>query len=186
MYSALERLGFTGGRVIEPALGAGHFIGHMPPTMKSNSRITGVEIDDLTGRIANKLYPEADIRIQGFEKVKFPDNYFDLAISNVPFGDYKLHDPRYDKLKLRIHDYFFAKSLDIVRPGGLVMFVTSKGTLDKKDSYVRDYMAKRAELIGAIRLPNDAFKKNANTEVTTDIVILRKYAEGEKPKSEPK
>ena len=173
MYKALDSFGFSGGNVLEPAMGVGNFFGCMPEKMNNDSRLYGVELDSLTGRIAQQLYPQADIRVQGFEKSDFPDNFFDAAIGNVPFGNYGVADRRYDKEHFLIHDYFFAKTLDKVAPGGVVAFVTSKGTLDKKNSKVREYLAKRADLIGAIRLPNNAFK-NANTEVTSDIIFLQK------------
>lgn len=173
MYKALNNFGFNGGNVLEPAMGVGNFFGCMPESMNNDSRLYGVELDSLTGRIAQQLYPQADIRVQGFEKSDFPDNFFDAAIGNVPFGNYGVADRRYDKEHFLIHDYFFAKTLDKVAPGGVVAFVTSKGTLDKKNSKVREYLAKRADLIGAIRLPNNAFK-NANTEVTSDIIFLQK------------
>ena len=146
--------------------------------MLRHSTITGIEIDPLTARIAKALYPDADIRQQPFEKSKLADEFFDLAISNVPFGDYTVHDPRWNDYKFPIHDYFFAAALDKVRPGGLLMFITSRHTLDKLDSTLRELLVHRAELLGAIRLPNNAFKKNAGTEVTTDIVMLRKLRAG--------
>jgi N12 class adenine-specific DNA methylase/SAM-dependent methyltransferase len=181
MYEAAQRFGFQGGRILEPACGIGHFIGLMPEEMLRRSTVTGVEIDPLTARIARALYPDADIRQQPFEKSKLPDESFDLAISNVPFGDYTVHDPRWNDFKFPIHDYFFAAALDKVRPGGLLLFVTSRHTLDKLDSSLRESLGARAELLGAIRLPNTAFKKNAGTEVTTDIVMLRKLRPGESP-----
>ena len=173
IYAGLEKLGFESGRILEPAMGIGNFFGRLPETM-ANSRLTGVELDSLTGRIAKQLYPNANIQIKGFEETSFSDNSFDVAVGNVPFGDYKLHDRRYDDNNFFIHDYFFAKALDKVRPGGIVAFVTSKGTLDKENSKVREYIAQRAELLGAIRLPNNAFKANAGTEVTSDIIFLQK------------
>ena len=181
MYRALERFGFQGGRVLEPALGIGHFVGMMPEAMLRRSTITGIEIDPLTARIAKTLYPDADIRAQPFEQTKLADGFYDVAISNVPFGDYTVHDSRWNSFKLPIHDYFFAAALEKVRPGGLVMFITSRGTLDKLDSTLRELLSERTELLGAIRLPNDAFKRNAGTEVTTDIVMLRKLRAGEAP-----
>jgi len=181
MYQAAERFGFQGGRILEPACGIGHFIGLMPEEMLRRSTITGIEIDPLTARIARALYPDSDIREQPFEKAKLADNSFDLAISNVPFGDYTVHDPRWNKYKFSIHDYFFAANLEKVRPGGLVMFITTHSTLDKFDSTLRELLGARTELLGAIRLPNDAFKKNAGTEVTTDIVMLCKLRPGELP-----
>jgi hypothetical protein len=181
MYHALERFGFQGGRVLEPALGIGHFVGMMPESILRHSTITGIEIDPLTARIAKALYPDADIRAQPFEQAKLADGFYDVAISNVPFGDYTVHDPRWNSFKLPIHDYFFAAALEKVRPGGLVMFITSRGTMDKLDSTLRELLSERTELLGAIRLPNDAFKRNAGTEVTTDIVMLRKLRAGEAP-----
>jgi N12 class adenine-specific DNA methylase len=181
MYQAAQRFGFSGGRIVEPACGIGHFIGLMPEEMLRCSTVTGVEIDPLTARIAKTLYPDADIREQPFEKSKLPDESFDLAISNVPFGDYPVHDPRWNKYKFPIHDYFFPAALDKVRPDGLLMFITSRHTMDKLDSTMRELLATKAELLGAIRLPNDAFKKNAGTEVTTDILMFRKLRAGEKP-----
>jgi adenine-specific DNA methylase len=179
MFNALQRLGFSHGRILEPALGLGHFIGLMPDAMRSRSRITGVEIDSVTARLAKLLYPDADIRHKPFEESVLPDAGFDAAIGNIPFGDYKPFDPRFKGWNFLIHDYFFAAALEKVRPGGVIMFITSKGTLDKQDTALRDYVSHQADLIGAIRLPNDAFKKNANTEVTTDIVMLRKRLPGE-------
>lgn len=181
MYRALERSGFPGGRILEPACGIGHFIGMMPETILRRSTITGVEIDPLTARIAKALYPDADIRQQPFEQTKLADGFYDLAISNVPFGDYPVHDPRWNRFKLPIHDYFFAATLEKVRPDGLVLFITSRGTMDKFDSTLRELLTQRAEFLGALRLPNDSFKKNAGTEVTTDIVMLRKLRPGEPP-----
>ncbi len=180
IYEAVERLGFTGGRVLEPALGIGHFFGLMPAEMAANSRLTGIELDPLTARIARQLYPDADIRTQGFETARLVEGSFDLAISNVPFGDYKVRDPQFDDRNFLIHDYFCAKGLEQIRPGGLMVFVTSKGTLDKANSGLRNYLADKTNFLGAIRLPNTAFKENANTEVTTDIIFLYKLAEGEK------
>jgi N12 class adenine-specific DNA methylase len=181
IYEAAGRLGFKGGRVLEPALGIGHFFGLMPEAMATGSRLTGIEIDPLTASIARHLHPDADIRAEGFESARLVENSFDLAISNVPFGDYKVHDPQFNDRNFLIHDYFFAKGLQQVRPGGLVVFITSKGTLDKANSHLRDYLYDKADLLGAIRLPNAAFKQNANTEVTTDILFLRKLADGERP-----
>lgn len=173
VYEALERFGFKGGSILEPALGIGHFFGTLPDNLL-NSKLYGVEKDDISGRIAKLLYPKADISIRGFEEKQFSDNFFDVAVGNVPFGDYKLFDPRYAKHNFRIHDYFFGKALDKVRPGGIVAFVTSKGTLDKANPTVRKYLAERAELIGAIRLPNTAFRDSAGTDVTSDIIFLQK------------
>ena len=173
IYEGLKNLGFESGKILEPAVGIGNFFGVLPEEMR-NSQLFGVELDSLTGRIAQQLYPEADIQIKGFEQTAFADNSFDIAIGNVPFGDYKVNDRKYNDNNFLIHDYFFAKALDKVRPGGVVAFVTSKGTLDKENSEVRKYLAQRAELLGAIRLPNNAFKANAGTEVTSDIIFLQK------------
>ncbi|MFQ9908249.1 MAG: helicase-related protein [Acutalibacter sp.] len=166
-------MGFRTGNILEPSCGIGNFFGLMPENM-SESNLYGVELDPLTGRIAQQLYQNASISVQGFEDTELPDSFFDLAIGNVPFGSYSLHDKRYDKYHFLIHDYFFAKTLDKVRPGGIVAFITSKGTLDKQNPSVRKYIAERAELIGAIRLPNNAFLANAGTQVTTDILFLQK------------
>ncbi|MBQ8964280.1 MAG: hypothetical protein IJ089_10890, partial [Clostridia bacterium] len=166
IYQGLENLGFRRGNILEPSCGVGNFFGMLPEAMR-DSKLTGVELDSITGRIAQKLYPEAKISVQGFESAPFPDSFFDAAVGNVPFGAYSLPDTRYDKYHFRIHDYFFAKALDKVRPGGIVAFITSKGTMDKQDSSARRYIAQRAELLGAIRLPNTAFKANAGTDVTT-------------------
>ena len=174
MYKALGNFGFSGGNVLEPAMGVGNFFGCMPQGMSSDSKLYGVELDSITGRIAKQLYPQADIRVQGYEKAAFADNFFDAAVGNVPFGNYGVADKRYDKERFLIHDYFFAKTLDKVAPNGIVAFITSKGTLDKQNPKVREYLAKRADLIGAIRLPNNAFKANAGTEVTADIIFLQK------------
>lgn len=173
IYEGLSNLGFETGNVLEPSMGVGNFFGAMPEEMRS-SRLYGVELDSITGRIAKQLYQNADIQVTGFEKTTFPDNFFDVAVGNVPFGAYKLAEKRYDKLNLNIHDHFFAKALDKVRAGGVVAFVTSKGTLDKANPQFRKYLAQRAELLGAIRLPNNAFKANAGTEVTSDIIFLQK------------
>jgi len=181
MYSALHRFGFEHGRILEPACGLGHFIGLLPEEVMARSQITGVEIDSVTARLAKQLYPDADIRHQAFEETRLADGFYDVAISNIPFGDYKPFDPRFKNWNFVIHDYFFAAALEKVRPGGLVLFVTSKGTFDKMDASLRDYLRQQADLLGAIRLPNDAFKQNANTEVTTDIVMLRKRLAGETP-----
>ena len=173
VYQGLSQLGFKQGTILEPSVGVGHFFGAMPEEMRG-SKLYGVEKDDISGRIAKLLYPKAKIRIDGFEETQFPDNFFDVAVGNIPFGDYKLYDPKYAKHNFRIHDYFFAKALDKVRPGGIVAFVTSKGTLDKANPTVRKYLAERAELIGAVRLPNTAFKESAGTDVTSDIIFLQK------------
>jgi N12 class adenine-specific DNA methylase len=181
MYEALARFGFQGGRILEPACGVGHFIGLVPEDMLRRSTITGIEIDPLTARLAKAVYPDSDIRGQPFEQSKLADGFYDLAISNVPFGDYTVHDPRWNNYKFPIHDYFFAATLEKVRPGGLLMFITSRGTMDKLDSTLRELLSTRTELLGAIRLPNDAFKRNAGTEVTTDVIMLRKLRPGEAP-----
>ena len=173
IYDTVERMGFTTGNILEPACGTGNFFGLLPDSM-TDSRLYGVELDSITGRIAKQLYPDANIAITGFEKAEFPDNFFDLAIGNVPFGNYRLSEKRYDNQGFLIHDHFFAKALDKVRPGGVVAFITSKGTMDKQSSEVRRYLAQRAEFLGAVRLPNNAFLKNAGTEVTSDILFLQK------------
>ncbi|MEH2931725.1 DUF3849 domain-containing protein [Candidatus Ventrimonas sp. KK005] len=173
IYEALEKMGFEKGNVLEPAMGIGNFFGMLPEKMQE-SRLYGVELDGITGRIAKQLYPKANIKISGFEKTDYPNDFFDVAVGNVPFGQYKVADRQYDKNNFMIHDYFFAKTLDKVRPGGVVAFVTSKGTMDKKSPEVRKYLAQRAELLGAVRLPNTAFKENAGTEVTSDILFLKK------------
>lgn len=173
MYQALEQMGFREGNILEPACGVGNFIGMIPDSM-AGSHAYGVELDSISGRIAQQLYQNSSIAVTGFEKVQMPDSFFDVAIGNVPFGDFKVLDRRYDKHHWLIHDYFFGKTLDKVRPGGIVAFITSKGTMDKENPAVRKYLAQRAELIGAIRLPNNAFKRNAGTEVTSDILFLQK------------
>ena len=173
IYDAMERMGFSKGNILEPAMGIGNFFSMLPEKMQE-SRLYGVELDGITGRIARQLYPNADVKITGFEKTDYPNDFFDVAIGNVPFGQYKVADRAYDKHNFLIHDYFFSKALDKVRPGGVVAFVTSKGTMDKKSPEVRKYLAQRAELLGAIRLPNTAFKENAGTEVTSDILFLKK------------
>lgn len=173
MYDALDRLGFSQGNILEPSCGTGNFFGLLPESMQ-NSKLHGVEIDFLTGRIAKQLYQKANIAIEGFEKTNLPDDHFDVVIGNVPFGEIRVNDSRYNAQKFLIHDYFFAKALDKVRAGGVVMFITSKGTMDKASPEVRKYIAQRAELLGAIRLPDNTFKANAGTEVTSDILILQK------------
>ena len=173
IYKALDNMGFKKGKILEPSMGVGNFFGCIPEKMK-DSELYGVELDSITGRIAKQLYPNADIQIKGYEKTNFPDNFFDVAIGNVPFGSYGVADRQYDKHNFFIHDYFFAKTLDKVAEGGIIAFVTSKGTLDKVNPKVREYIAQRADLLGAIRLPNTAFKGNANTEVTSDIIFLQK------------
>ena len=173
MYQALEQMGFREGNILEPACGVGNFIGMIPDSM-ADSHAYGVELDSISGRIAQQLYQNSSIAVTGFEKVQMPDSFFDVAIGNVPFGDFKVLDKRYDKYHWLIHDYFLGKALDKVRPGGIVAFITSKGTMDKETEAVRKYLAQRADLIGAIRLPNTAFKRNAGTEVTSDILFLQK------------
>lgn len=173
IYQGLQQLGFQKGKLLEPACGIGNFFGMLPDNMNGSS-LSGIELDSISGRIAQQLYPSADIRVQGFEKVELMDDTFDVAVGNVPFGDFGLTDRRYDKYNFLIHDYFFAKALDKVRPGGIIAFITSTGTLDKKNSRVRKYIAERAELIGAIRLPNNTFKTAAGTKVSSDILFLQK------------
>ena len=173
MYDVLDRLGFSQGNILEPSCGTGNFFGLLPESMQ-NSKLHGVEIDSLTGRIAKQLYQKANIAIEGFEKTNLPDDHFDVVLGNVPFGEIRVNDNRYNAQKFLIHDYFFAKALDKVRAGGVVMFITSKGTMDKASPEVRKYIAQRAELLGAIRLPDNTFKANAGTEVTSDILILQK------------
>ena len=172
IYEAVDRMGFETGNILEPSMGVGNFFGMLPEKMR-NSRLYGVELDSISGRIAKQLYPKADITVAGFETTDRRD-FYDLAIGNVPFGQYQVRDKAYDKLNFSIHNYFFAKALDQVRPGGVVVFVTSRYTMDAKDSTVRRYLAQRAELLGAIRLPNNAFKANAGTEVVSDIIFLQK------------
>ncbi len=173
MYQALEQMGFRQGNILEPSCGVGNFIGMLPDSM-ADSKAYGVEIDSISGRIAQQLYQNSSIAVNGFEKVQMPDSFFDVSIGNVPFGDFKVRDKKYDKNHWLIHDYFFGKTLDKVRPGGVIAFITSKGTMDKENLAVRKYLAQRADLIGAIRLPNNAFKANAGTEVTSDIIFLQK------------
>lgn len=173
MYQVLRNAGFSKGKILESSLGTGHFFGMLPDDM-SNSQLYGVELDSITGRIARLLYPDANIQIIGFESTNFPDNSFDIGIGNVPFGQYGVFDPKYNKHKFLIHDYFLAKSIDQVRPGGIIAVITTKGTMDKKNSSTRHYLAQRSELLGAIRLPNTAFKANAGTSVTADILFLQK------------
>ena len=173
IYTCLENMGFRTGNILEPACGIGNFFGLVPERM-SDSKLYGVELDGITGRIAKQLYQNVSIAVQGFEETSLPDSFFDLAIGNVPFGDYGVIDKKYDKHKFLIHDYFFAKTLDKVRPGGIIAFITSKGTMDKQNPEVRRYIAQRTELLGAVRLPNNAFLANAGTEVTADILFLQK------------
>lgn len=172
MYQALENMGCKPGTVLEPSMGVGNFFGLLPDSM-SGAKLYGVELDGLTGRIARQLYQKADITISGFETTDQRD-FYDLAVGNVPFGQYQVNDPAYNKLGFNIHNYFFAKALDQVRPGGIVAFVTSRYTMDSKDSTVRKYLSQKADLLGAVRLPNNAFKANAGTEVVSDIIFLQK------------
>ena len=173
IYKALSQMGFTQGNILEPSCGTGNFLGLLPADM-AGSKAYGVELDSISGRIAGQLYQNASISVNGFETVQMPDSFFDVAVGNVPFGDFKVLDKRYDKHHWLIHDYFFGKTLDKVRPGGVIAFVTSKGTMDKENSAVRRYLAQRADLIGAIRLPDNTFKRNAGTEVTSDVIFLQK------------
>ena len=173
MYEALSNMGLSKGNVLEPSCGVGNFMGLVPESME-NIKMYGVELDSVSGRIAQQLYQKNKIAVQGFETMQFPDSFFDCVVGNVPFGNYKVPDKRYDRHNFLIHDYFIAKSLDLVRPGGVVVVVTSSGTMDKKDSSVREYLANRADLVGAIRLPNNAFQRNANTSVVADILFLQK------------
>lgn len=173
IYKALSQMGFTQGNILEPSCGTGNFLGLLPADM-AGSKAYGVELDSISGRIAGQLYQNASISVNGFETVQMPDSFFDVAVGNVPFGDFKVLDRRYDKHHWLIHDYFFGKALDKVRPGGVIAFVTSKGTMDKENSAVRKYLAQRADLIGAIRLPDNTFKRNAGTEVTSDVIFLQK------------
>lgn len=183
VWDIIERLGFKGGKVLEPSMGIGNFFGMMPEKLRSKSSLNGVELDSLTGRIAKQLYQKASVEITGYEQTKYPDDYFDLAISNVPFGQFSLHDPKYNKFKFNIHNYFFAKAIDQVRPGGLVAFITSTGTMQSGSDAkrLRELLKNKADFIGAVRLPNTAFKENAGTEVTTDLIILQKREPGAAP-----
>lgn len=176
IYKALEQFGFQEGKILEPSMGIGNFFHGIPQSMR-DSRLYGVEIDSISGRIAKMLHPSANIQIKGFEKTVFDDNSFDVILGNVPFGDFRLNDPRYKKKKLKVHDYFIWKSMDLLRPGGILAVVTSKGTLDKQDSTIRKDLAEQADLLGAVRLPADSFGKSANTEVTSDILFFQKKAE---------
>ena len=173
IYQALQNMGLKEANILEPSCGVGNFFGMLPNELQ-NCKMYGIEIDSITGRIAQQLYQKSTIAVQGYEKVDLPDSFFDVAVGNVPFGDFKVRDRRYDKYRLQIHDYFFAKTIDKVRPGGVIAFITSKGTMDKQNSEVRRYIAQRADLIGAIRLPSNTFTKNAGTEVTSDIIFLQK------------
>ena len=173
IYSGLSRMGFTKGKILEPAMGIGNFIGLLPETFDPKETY-GVEIDSLTGSIAKLLYPQTKVKIQGFEETNFANNSFDAVITNVPFGSFKVYDKEYDRLGFYIHNYFLAKSLDKIRPGGIIAAITTKGTMDRADTSVRQYIANRAKLLGAIRLPNTAFKTSAGTEVTADILFFQK------------
>lgn len=177
VYAALEQFGFTGGKILEPSMGIGNFYSAMNPDLRSKSNLYGVEVDSISGRIAKQLHPNCNIQICGIESASLQENFFDCIIGNVPFGDFKVYDPKYKRENFLIHDYFFAKALDLCAPGGIVCLVTSKGTLDKRNSDVRKYISNRANFVGAIRLPNTTFKKSANTEVTSDIIFLQKKAE---------
>ena len=184
IYKGIERLGFAGGRILDPSMGAtGIFEGAMPPDMANQSQVSGIELDSISGRIASQLYPESTVYVQGFQDVILPDDHFDLTISNVPFSEVGVKDPRYKGQPVNtLHDYFFAKGLDKVRPGGLVAYITSTGTMQSaKGEPFRQYMSDRTNLVGAMRLPGDAFKKNAGTEVTTDLIILQKLGGGIEP-----
>ena len=173
MYEALENMGLKQGNILEPSCGVGNFMGLIPESM-SKTNMYGVELDPVSGRIAKQLYQKNKIAVQGFEETSYPDSFFDCVIGNVPFGAYQVSDRRYDRHHFMIHDYFIAKSLDLVRPGGVVAVVTSSGTMDKQNPAVRQYIANRAELLGAIRLPNNAFQRNANTSVVSDILFFQK------------
>ena len=173
MYKALENMGLKTGNILEPSCGVGNFIGMLPDSLE-NCKLYGVELDSISGRIARQLYQKSTVAVQGYEDTNLPNSFFDVVVGNVPFGDFKVLDKKYDKHKFLIHDYFFAKTLDKVRPGGVIAFITSKGTLDKENPSVRKYIAQRADLLGAIRLPNNTFKANAGTEVTSDIIFLQK------------
>lgn len=173
IYNALKNMGVEQANILEPSCGTGNFLGMLPQEMQS-SKLYGVELDSISGKIAKQLYQKANIKVQGYEKADLPDSFFDIAIGNVPFGDFKVNDKRYDKNNFLIHDYFFAKTLDKVRPGGVIAFITSKGTMDKASPEVRKYLAQRADLLGAIRLPDNTFTKNAGTKVTSDIIFLQK------------
>src|SRR6266566_495617 len=184
MWDIARRLGFDGGRVLEPSMGIGNFFALMPRDLHGKSRLTGIELDQMTGQMARLLYPESNIQIKGFEKHNIPDNFYDFAIGNVPFGDYKINDKDYNRFQANIHDYFFLRSLDKVRPGGLLMFITSTGTLDKLDSKIRDALVDKADLVGAMRFPENTFQESAGTAVVTDLIILRKRLPDEKAKTD--
>jgi hypothetical protein len=184
LWQALERFGLaSGANILEPSMGVGHFFGLMPDSLLPGCRRTGIELDGITARIAKQLYPDATIFAKGFEETTLPDNFFDAVIGNIPFGNYPVHDPAYKNSPVTrtIHDYFLAKSLDKVRAGGVMALITSRYTMDKQDSTIRRYLSDRADLVGAIRLPNTAFKANAGTEVTTDILFFRKRVPGTAP-----
>lgn len=174
MYSTLERFGLQGGNILEPSMGVGAFFANRPASFDESAHLFGVEIDPVTGRIAKQLYPKANIQICGYEKATLPDSYFDVVIGNVPFGQYKVNDPAFNRYNFLIHDYFAAKSIDKLRVGGIQAIITTSGTMDKQTEDVRKYLAARCELIGAVRLPNTAFKTLAGTEVTADILFLQK------------
>lgn len=172
---ALNRFGVRGNnRILEPSMGTGNFFGFMPKEIADGAKLYGVELDNLTGRIATKLYPQANVQIKGFEDTNFPDDKFDIIVGNVPFGGYGVADSAYNKYNFKVHDYFLAKSIDKVKPNGIVAIITSKGTMDKLNQSARKYVAERADLIGAIRLPNTAFKQTAGTEAVADILFFRK------------
>jgi N12 class adenine-specific DNA methylase len=186
IYRGIDSLGFHHGRILEPSMGTGNFLGHMPLEMAKLSEVTGIELDSITGRIAKLLYPEHEIYVQGYQETILPDNYFDLAISNVPFGDYSIADPKYDHLHLKIHNYFFARAIDQVRPGGMIVFISSTGTMQSRSGQdFRAWISERADLIGAMRLPGNAFKTVAGTEVTTDLILLQKCGPEIKRNPEP-
>lgn len=179
IYRALERFGFEGGpdrKILDPGMGTGNFYSVLPEQFQE-SKLFGVELDSITGRIAKQLYPDADISIMGYEATKFEDNSFDVILGNIPFNSVKIYDRRYNDLNPYIHDYFFIKSLDLAKPGGIIAFITSKGIMDRKDESLREYIARRAEFIGAIRLPNTAFKALAGTDVTADVVFLKRESD---------
>ncbi|HCH92894.1 MAG TPA: hypothetical protein DE061_04350 [Clostridiales bacterium] len=178
IFKALSRFGVKGNnRILEPAMGTGNFFGFMSKEIADGAKLYGVELDKITGKIAKELYPQAKIQIKGFEETSFADNSFDLMVTNVPFGGYTVFDPDYNKYNFYIHDYFIAKGIDKIKPNGLMAVITSKGTMDKQNPSIRKYIADRAELVGAIRLPNTAFKQTANTEVVTDVLFFRKREE---------
>lgn len=171
IYKALDHFGFTGGDILEPSMGIGNFYNAMPSEMRNCSNLYGVEIDSVSGRIAKLLHPNCNIQISGIENAHLASDFYDCIIGNVPFGEYKVNDKKFNKENFLIHDYFFAKALDLCAPGGLICFITSKGTLDKKNGYVRKYISERADFLGAIRLPNTTFADSANTQATSDIIF---------------